>query len=107
MAAEPLNESDLADQLSEAKTDYEANWKQIDRELYELCCRRPRHDDFDDVYLKVAIVGRVYVAGVSRAWRGKGDPETGTARALVEQAGLVQEGLQRLAPSRVIRRAPP
>ena len=51
MATEPLNERDLADQLSEAKTDYQANWKRVDRELYELCCRRrPRHDDFDDVY---------------------------------------------------------
>jgi hypothetical protein len=92
MAAEPLNVPDLADRLSDAKTDYKASWKQVDRELYELCCsRRPRHDHFDDVYPKVAIIGRVYAAGVSRAWRGKRDcdPEAETARALIEpeQAG--------------------
>lgn len=61
----------------------------VDDELYELCRRRGRHDDFNDVYPKVAIVGRVYMAGVSRAWGGERDPdhdpETETARALIEQ----------------------
>jgi hypothetical protein len=108
MAAEPLNEPDLTALLSDAKTDYEANWKVVDDELYELCSRRGRHDDFNDVYPKVAIVGRVYMAGVSRAWGGERDPdhnpeaetdpEAETARALIEeeQAGLIEEGLQRL-----------
>lgn len=32
--------------------------------------------DFADVYTKVAMIGRVYEAGVARAWRGEGDPET-------------------------------
>jgi hypothetical protein len=95
MAAEPPNGPDLTARLYEAKTDYEARWKLVDDELYELCGRR-RHDDFDDVFPKVAIVGRVYAAGVSRAWRGEGDPETETAQALRNQAGLIQQGLQRL-----------
>jgi hypothetical protein len=49
---------------------------------------RGRHDDFNDVYPKVAIVGRGYMAGVSRAWGGERDPdhdpEAETARALIE-----------------------
>ena len=88
MATEPLNERDLADQLSEAKTDYQANWKLVDRELYELCCiRRPRHDEFDDVYPEVAIIGRVCAAGVSRAWGRKRDSENKTPQVLIGQAG--------------------
>ncbi|OBH54340.1 hypothetical protein A5685_12350 [Mycobacterium colombiense] len=95
MAAEPLDEPNLTARLRNAKADYEARWKLIDGELYALC-RRLRHDDFDEVFAKVAIVGRVYAAGVTRSWRGEGDPETGTARALIEQASLVQDGLRRL-----------
>jgi hypothetical protein len=93
----PLITTDLAKQLSKATTDYEANWKHADRELYELSRRRPRHKDFSDVYPKVVIVGRVYAAGLSRSWRGKGDPEIGIANALVGQAPFIDEGLDRLA----------
>ena len=39
----------------------------VDNELYDLCRRRPSHDDFADAYTKVAIIGRVYEAGVARA----------------------------------------
>ena len=87
MAAEPLREPDRTAWLSDAKMDYEADWKVVDDELYELCRRRGRHDDFNDVYPKVAIVGRVYMAGVSRAWCGERDHdhEAETARALIEQ----------------------
>lgn len=106
MAVEPLREPDLTGPLRDAKTDYEANWKVVDDELYQLCSRLGRHDDFNHVYPKVAIVGRVYAAGVTRAWAGDRDPdldldldpEAETARALIEpkQASLIQEGLQRL-----------
>jgi hypothetical protein len=95
MAAEPLNESDLTARLRDAKADYKDRWKLIDTELYALCQRRRRHNDFDEVFSKVTIVGRVYAAGISRSWRGEGDPETGTARALIEQAALIREGLRR------------
>ncbi len=95
MAAEPLNEPDLTARLSQAIRRYEASSKPVDSELYDLC-RRRRHDDFADLYTKVAIVGRVYEAGVARAWRGEGDPETEITRVLIEQADLIQSGLQRL-----------
>lgn len=96
MAAKPLNDPDLSARLFEAVRDYETTWKPVDSELYDLCRRRPHHDDFADVYTKVAIVGRVYEAGVPRAWRGGGDPESELTRVLIEQADLIQSGLQSL-----------
>jgi len=69
-------EVDLTARLARAITSYEAGWKSVDNELYGLCRRRPGHSDFADVYSKVAVIGRVYEAGVARAWRGKGDPES-------------------------------
>jgi len=87
---------DLTARLAEAIASYEAGWKPIDNELYDLCRRRSSQADFADVYTKVAIIGRVYEAGVARAWRGNGDPETEVTRVLIEHADLVQSGLQRL-----------
>ena len=67
-------ELDLTARLDQAIKSYEARWKSVDNELYDLCRRRPSHDDFADVYTKVAVIGRVYEAGVARGWRGEGDP---------------------------------
>jgi hypothetical protein len=92
MAAEP----DLTVRLTQATKGYEVSWKPVDGELYELCARRPGHDNFTDVYTKVAIIGRVYEAGVARAWRGAGDAETEVTRVLNEQADLVRKGLKKL-----------
>jgi len=92
MAAEP----DLAARLAQAIKSYEGSWKPVDGELYELCARRSSHDSFADVYTKVAIIGRVYEAGLARAWRGEGDPETEVTLALSEQADLVRNGLKTL-----------
>jgi hypothetical protein len=39
---------------------------------------------------------RVYEAGVARAWRGEGDPESEVTGILIEQADLVQNGLRSL-----------
>jgi hypothetical protein len=87
---------DLTARLAQAIESYEAGWKSVDKELYDLCRRRPSHDDFADVYTKVAVIGRVYEAGVARAWRGEGDPESEVTRVLIEQADLIQNGLQSL-----------
>ena len=89
-------ELDLTSRLAKAISSYEARWKTVDKELYDLCHRRPSLDDFADVYTKVAIIGRVYEAGVARAWRGKGDPESEITHVLIEQANLIQKGLQRI-----------
>src|ERR1022692_1354383 len=91
-----VDESDLTAGLTQAIKSYEAGWKPVDAELYDLCRRRPGHDDFANVYTKVAMIGRVYEAGVARAWRGEGDPETEITRVLIEQANLIENGLQRL-----------
>lgn len=95
MTPEP-SDSDFTSRLSEAIKSYEASWKPVDGELYELCRRRARHDVFVDVYTKLAIIGRVYEAGVARAWRGEGDPETEVTRVLIELADLVRNGLRSL-----------
>ena len=86
----------LTARLTYAIKSYEASWKSVDNELYDLCRRRPGHDDFADVYTKVAIIGRVYEAGVARAWRGEGDPESEVTRVVIEQADLIRNGLQSL-----------
>lgn len=87
---------DLAARLSEAIESYESGWKPVDGELYDLCRRRPGHEDFADVFTKVAVIGRVYEAGLARAWRGSGDPETEVTRVVNEQADLIRASLHRL-----------
>lgn len=90
-------ELDLTSRLSQAIKSYEDSWKTVDSELYDLCRRRASHTSFADVYAKVAIIGRVYEAGVARAWRGEGDPETEITRTLTAQADLIGKGLTHLA----------
>src|SRR5215469_12044781 len=96
MTVQPIQDSDLTTRLAIAIKSYEASWKPVDNELYDLCRRRSGHRGFADVYTKVAMIGRVYEAGVARAWRGEGDPETEITRVLIEQADLIEEGLRRL-----------
>ena len=96
MVIEPPDRPDLAARLSQAIKSYKAGWKPVDSELYDLCGRRSSQSDLADVYTKVAMIGRVYEAGVARSWRGDGDPETEVTRVLIEQADLIQAGLQHL-----------
>jgi hypothetical protein len=101
----PNEDHDLTVRLTKAINGYEAKWKTVDKELYDLCRRRPSLDDFADVYTKVAVIGRVYEAGVARAWRGEGDPESEVTHVLIEQADLIQKGLRRLENRSLDRRA--
>jgi hypothetical protein len=98
MASERHGEPHLAAQLSRAISGYNASWKSVDSELYDLCSRRNDPVDFADVYTKVAVIGRVYAAGVARSWRSDGDPESEIAKVLIEPglAELIQSGLLRL-----------
>jgi hypothetical protein len=105
MASEPPDAPDLAARLTRAIESYEASWKPVDSELYDLCGRRSSQNDFADVYTKVAMIGRVYAAGVARSWRGDGDPETEVTRVLMEQADLIQVGLGRLQECQFDRQA--
>jgi hypothetical protein len=109
MGDEPLDESDLT-ALSDAINDYENSWKPVDRELYDLCRRRPSHHDSADVYTKVVVVGRVYAVGLPRAWGRKHDhppesdiaqirsmlPERAVTDLLYENADRIQHGLDGL-----------
>jgi hypothetical protein len=90
------DELDLTARLSAAIKSYKASWEPVDSELYDLCRRRPSCDNLADVYTKVAIIGRVYEAGVARSWRGEGDPEREVAGVLIEQADLIRNGLRSL-----------
>lgn len=103
MAANPSNGSDLAASLAWAIENYRATWQPVDSELYDLCNRRPSQGVFADVYAKVAIIGRVYAAGISRTVRVDGDPEAAVARGLMEQADLIDETLDTLADSQLDR----
>ena len=89
--------ADLELAISAAVKDYRATWQAVDMELYELCQRKPGQQTFDDVYPKVAIIGRVYVAGISRSSRASGDREAAVARGLVSLADMIEEALRDLA----------
>jgi hypothetical protein len=97
MTDEPHNEPDLASRLAQAITAYEAGWKPVDDELYDLFRRRSSHRDYRDVYTKVVMIERVYRAGVVRAFKAKANAETTVARELLPQADLLEEQLATLA----------
>ncbi len=80
--------NDLANQLQCALEHYRATWQPADAELYGLCQRRPSHCNFADVYTKVALIGRVYEAGVARSFQAPGDNEATVTYGLIEQAGV-------------------
>ena len=103
MEADPSNESDLVASLGSATEDYRATWQPADSELYDLCRRRSSQRAFADVYTKVAIIGRVYDAGIRRTVQVDGDPEAAVARGLMAQADLIDEALHALAGSQLDR----
>jgi len=76
VAQQPAVEFEQA--LSVAVKNYRTTWQTVDTELYELCQRRPGQRAFADVYPKVAVIGRVYAAGISRSSRASGDREAGS-----------------------------
>jgi hypothetical protein len=88
--------ADLEAALQQAVGNYEATWQQVDTELYDLCRRRSSQRTVADVYAKVAMVGRVYEAGIARTTRVSGDREAAVARGLIEQADLNGEALNML-----------
>lgn len=94
---DPSNEPDLDSSLARAIENYRATWQPVDSELYDLCQRRPSQRAYADVHAKVAIIGRVYAAGISRTVRVGGDPEAAVARGLMQQAALIDETLYALA----------
>jgi len=97
MAPEPADGLDLGAKLARAIDGYRATWRTVDAELYDLCRRRPSQRIFADVYAKVAVIGRVYVAGVSRSSHAPGDREAEMARGLIGLADLIEETLADLA----------
>jgi hypothetical protein len=86
----------LAGQLQRALEHYRATWQSADAELYGLCQRRWSHHNFADVYTKVAIMGRVYEAGVPRSFQAPGDSEATVTYGLIEQADLIEKRLTAL-----------
>jgi hypothetical protein len=88
--------ADLEAALKQAIENYETTWQQVDTELYNLCHRRPSQRTFTDVYAKVAMIGRVYEAGIARAAKVSGNREAAVARGLIEQANLIDETLNAL-----------
>ena len=61
-----LDATELPNWLAEAWDDYQSTWAVVDQELYDLCARKS-HDHLEDVYAKVAIINRVYMAGITRS----------------------------------------
>src|SRR5215813_11237711 len=47
-----------------------ASWELIDSVLLKLCKTYPTHKDEKEVIAKVALIGRTYVTGVERAFKG-------------------------------------
>ncbi len=88
---------DLAAALSRAAANYQQYWQNADAELYNLCRRRPSQRELPDVYAKVAIIGRVYQAGISRSSRAERDRESAVADGLITLAEVIESGLADLA----------
>jgi hypothetical protein len=90
-----ISSADLEDHLAKALEDYSRWWQPVDKELYDLCQRKPEQRDESLVFSKVAIIGRVYAAQVNRSFKaaGGGNKEVTVARGLVEQADLIEKGL--------------
>jgi hypothetical protein len=87
----------LADWLKDSKDDYEKTWSVVDSELYDLCGRK-RHDLLRDVYTKVAIINRVYMAGISRSVAAgvDSDAELRVSRVLADCSDEVSSRLGEL-----------
>jgi hypothetical protein len=84
--------------LDDACADYQGSWAAVDCELHDLC-RRKGHASFEDVYTKVAIINRVYMAGISRIVRHekfKADPEAAVVRGLAGIASDIESSLGKL-----------
>jgi hypothetical protein len=79
----------LASLLAAAIKDYRDGWQSVDDELYALCRRRPGQRAFADVFTKIAMIGRVYEAGIPRSFQASGDKEVTVTRGLIEQADLI------------------
>lgn len=94
--SEPLSSTGLTAALVRSRANYQSKWCGVDLELYELCRRRPGHQDFADVYAKVAIIGRVYAAGISRSSRAEGDREAAVVQGIVQQAAVIETALEAL-----------
>jgi hypothetical protein len=103
VAVDLSGKPDLGEQLAQAIADYQAAWQPVDAELYDLCRRRPSQRTFADVYTKVAVIGRVYAAGVSRSSREPGDREAEAARGVMAQADLIENSLPELVGRRFDR----
>jgi hypothetical protein len=48
-----------------------ADWELVDKVLLDLCKTYPTHEYRDRVSAKVALIGRTYVTGVERAFKGR------------------------------------
>ena len=92
-----MDATELSDWLSEAWKDHQGTWAVVDHELYDLCARKG-HDRLEDVYAKVAIINRVYAAGIARsvAARGSEDAELLVSRLLVDCRDQLSECLAHL-----------
>jgi len=54
------------DELAESSADFDRVWGGVDEVLYALCRRHPRHDDLRTTAAKLALIDRVYAAGMER-----------------------------------------
>jgi hypothetical protein len=94
-----VSDSQLNVLLAAAIKNYSDGWQNVDEELYGLCRKRPSQATRADVFTKVAIIGRVYEAGIPRSFQAPGDNEMTVVHGLTEQADLIRDGLQALGGS--------
>jgi hypothetical protein len=99
MAHEQPGGMDLESSLKRAIEAYEATWKVVDSELYDLCRRRPGQQSFTDVFAKVAIIDHVYVGGLPRSTGASNvsDAEARVSHGLMGLADLIEQSLRDLA----------
>ncbi len=54
------------DELDHSRADFDRIWGGVDEVLYALCRQHPRHDDLRTTAAKLALINRVYAAGMER-----------------------------------------
>lgn len=89
-----MGQNDLRNTYLARLQTYQQDWEGVDLELYQLCTRRG-HVTYDDVFTKVAIINRVYQAGLTRSL-GKG-AESKVASVFIAQTIAVQNALASLS----------
>ncbi len=83
-----------------ARQDYRERWALLDKQLYEVCRRYPRHEDLGTVNAKLWLIGRSFATGIERQIKSDGSQGGSMgqlAQCLISNASELDQILSQLA----------